>query len=226
MSRVNLLPDSYIAHERRRSVVLAAATAIVVIALIAVTWGSVAYSQARSLAGRMEDAQKRLMHEQERSRALQADRTAVEALKAMLAHREQLAMPVPPQGVLGLLTHLLPESIVVTRLSMDLPPADLADRSPQKAARADGSVPPPVGYVPTRVEMEGIALSDIELAKVVSSLASHKAFTNVKLLRSRQVTTAGLTRFAFHITLDVPPALPPTASKSVVRTAEKGSRGV
>jgi len=76
-------------------------------------------------------------------------------------------------------------------------------------------------------EAELIALSDVELAKVVGTLASHKAFANVKLIRSRQVTTAGLTRFAFQITLEVPPALPPSAAtgKPVARTAGKDSRG-
>jgi Tfp pilus assembly protein PilN len=222
MSRVNLLPDSYIAHERRRRAMYGSAGALAVVVVVGVVWGAIAYNQIQSLGDRIETAQSRLAHEKDRSQALEANRATMESLRGMLAHRTQLAAPVPPPGVLALLTHLLPESVAVTRLSMDLPPADLTDRSPK---RGDVTVQPPANYVPTRVEMEGLALSDIELAKVVGSLASHKAFTNVKLVRSRQVTTAGLTRFAFQITLDVPPALPPTAAKPVARTAEKGSRG-
>ena len=127
--------------------------------------------------------------------------------------------------MLALLTHLLPESVAVTRLSMDLPPADLNDRSKSQAAQPGTAPPAPPEHVPSRIEMEGVALSDVELAKVVGTLASHKAFANVKLVRSRQVTTEGQTRYAFQITLDVPAALPATNTKPLARTAEKDSRG-
>jgi len=224
MNRVNLLPDSYVAHERRRRTTRALIAGLVAVVISCTAWGSVAYTQVRALSQRMVAAQERLAFEQDRSRALEADRASGHELRALLAHRAQLEAPVPAPGVLALLTQLLPESVAVTRLSMDLPPCDLTDRSGPQGRAEGGQVPPASAPTPTRVEMEGIALSDVELAKVVGTLGSHKAFTNVKLVRSRQITMADLTRFAFEITLEVPASAPPTA-KPIARTPEKESRG-
>jgi hypothetical protein len=225
VSRINLLPDSYVADARRRRATRSLIAGAVVVLIVCAMWGSFAYTQINALSRRMSAAQDRLAFEQDRARALEADRATGNQLRALLAHRAQLEAPIPAPGVLALLTQLLPESVAVTKLSMDLPPADLTDRG-TPPGRNDAVAPPPPPGPPasTRVEMEGIALSDVELAKVVGTLASHKAFTNVKLVRSRQVTMNALTRFAFQITLEVPASAPPTA-KPVAHLADKDSRG-
>ena len=225
MSRIDLLPDSYVAHERRLRTARSLIAGIVVVVIVCTMWGTFAYAQVHALSRRMLAAQDRLAFEQDRSRALARDRATGYELRALLSHRAQLEAPIPPPGVLALLTQLLPESVAVTRLSMDLPPADLTDRG-GPPVRSDIGLPAPAPYSPgtTRVEMDGIALSDVELAKVVGTLSSHKAFTNVKLVRSRQVTMSNLTRFAFQITLEVPPSAPPTA-KPIAAAQEKNPRG-
>jgi hypothetical protein len=119
----------------------------------------------------------------------------------MLTHRGQLESPVAPAGVLTLLTHLLPDSVALTRLSLDVPEPDMTDRGAKAAAGGTGAAP---AARLTHVVLEGLALSDVELTQVVSALAGQKAFTNVKLLRCRQVPLGEATRFGFEITLDVP----------------------
>ena len=74
----------------------------------------------------------------------------------------------------------------------------------------------------TRVLLEGLATSDLDLARVVGTLSGQKAFANVKLGRSKPVTGGGVTRYAFELTIDVPPA---ASAQAAARTSGKGPNG-
>src|SRR5690606_10011220 len=55
-----------------------------------------------------------------------------------------------------------------------------------------------------KLEIDGAARSDADVARCVSVLAGHGLFTNVKLAKSRQAGTPDSPRVAFQITLEVP----------------------
>lgn len=222
MNRINLLPDEYLARQRRARLMLRVVIAAVFTVIGGAAWGGVAWAQLGQLADRVAVSQSRLAQEQQRTHDI--DRRAAErrTLQAMLAHRGQLESPVASAGVLTLLTHLLPESVALTKLTLDVPAPDMTFRGATPAKGAAAAAAPPAPQ-PTRVLLEGLALSDVELAQVVSALAGQKAFTNVKLLRSRQVPVGGAVRYGFEISLDIPPTVTErTASGSA---AEEGQRG-
>ena len=200
MSRINLLPDHFVARRRRAQVVVRAAAAGVLMVITAAAWGGIAHAQLSARSARIAAARLRLEQEQQRGRAIEARGAEYRTLRAMLAHRSQLESPVAPAGVLTLLTHLLPDSVALTRLSVEVPDPDMSDHS-EKPATATA---PAKASAPTHVILEGLALSDVQLTQVVSALAAQKAFVNVKLVRSRQVPLGTVTRFGFEITLDVP----------------------
>ena len=223
MNRINLLPDQFIARRRRARLVTRLAVAGVFAAVGAGAWGAAALSQLGELSTRVAASQARLAQEQSRSQDIETRAAEGRTLRGMLAHRGQLETPVASAGVLTLLTHLLPDSVALTRLSLEVPPADMTNRGGPAAATA---APAAATRQPTRVVLEGLALSDVELTQVVSALAGQRAFTNVKLVRSRQVPVGAVTRFGFEITLDVPAAIAGAASASAAKAAGgKGERG-
>jgi len=217
VNRINLLPDHFIARQRRARMVVTIAIAGAFAVVAALAWGAIVNSQLGHLSEQLAQSRVKLGEEQQRSRAIELRSAEGRSLRAMLAHRSQLEPPVASAGVLTLLTHLLPDSVALTRLTLDVPAPDLTYRAP----RTDGSaaaVPSAPAPQPTRVVLEGLALSDVELTQVVSALAGQKAFSNVKLVRSRQVPLGGVARFGFEISLEVPATV-------TARAGEKGQRG-
>lgn len=222
MNRINLLPDRFIARRRRARLVARFAVAAVFTVVAGLAWGAIARNQLGKLSAQVALSQSRLAQEQEKSRTIQGRAAEGQALRALLAHRSQLESPVASAGVLTLLTHLLPDSVALTRLSLELPAPDMTDRSVKaKVTRAPASA-----AQPTRVILEGLALSDVELTQVVSALAGQSAFSNVKLVRSRQVPLGEATRFAFEITLDVPAAKTAGTAVAGNQAGGKVDRGV
>lgn len=218
MNRINLLPDHFIARQRRARMVVTIAIAGAFAVVAALAWGAIVKSQLGDLSEQLAQSRVKLGEEQQRSRAIELRSAEGRSLRAMLAHRSQLEPPVASAGVLTLLTHLLPDSVALTRLTLDVPAPDLTYRAP----RTDGSaaaVPSAPAPQPTRVVLEGLALSDVELTQVVSALAAQKAFSNVKLVRSRQVPLGATARFGFEISLDVPAAMTAAAGGKVQRGA-------
>jgi hypothetical protein len=216
VNRINLLPDHFIARQRRARMVVTIAITGAFAVMAAIGWGAIVRSQLGDLSAQLAQSRVKLAEEQQRSRAIELRSAEGRSLRAMLAHRSQLEPPVASAGVLTLLTHLLPDSVALTRLTLDVPAPDLVYRAPGPTGTAP--VPPAPTPQPTRVLLEGLALSDVELTQVVSALAGQKAFTNVKLVRSRQVPLAGVARFGFEISLDIPPTV-------TARAGERGQRG-
>jgi hypothetical protein len=217
VSRINLLPDHFIARQRRTRTMLRFVIAGAFTIVAATAWGVIAHEQLGELSEQFAQSRAKLADEQQRSRTIELRAAEARSLRAMLAHRSQLESPVASAGVLTLLTHLLPDSVALTRLTVDVPTPDLVFRT--KAPGSTSAVAPAPVPQPTRVLLEGLALSDVELTQVVSALAGQKAFTNVKLVRSRQVPLNGEARFGFEISLDVPPAVTAQAAEKVQRGA-------
>ena len=215
MTRINLLPDGVLARQGRRRATRAAIAAAVVALTVGWAWVAVARHQLNDLAARAAAAQARLNHERERAGRNDAVSAKAAALRGLLAQGDRLAQPVSLPGAMTLLTNLLPDSVALTRLTIEAPTVDVTERkSANKGA--------PLSLV-TRLSLEGLAINDLELAQVVSELGAQKAFANVKLLRSRPVAAAGVTRYGFEISIDVPPAT--SAAEDGVAQVGREERG-
>ena len=197
MTRINLLPDGVVARQGRRRAARAAIAAAVVALAVGSAWVTVARHQLSDLAARTTAARARLSQERERAGRDDAVSAKAAALRGLLAQGDRLTQPVSLPGAMTLLTNLLPDSVALTRLTIEAPTVEVTPKSAGKGAAAS---------LVTRLSLEGLAINDLELAQVVSELGAQKAFANVKLLRSRPVASAGVTRYAFEISIDVPPA--------------------
>jgi hypothetical protein len=209
VTRINLLPDGVVARQGRRRATRIAIAAAAVALTVGSTWVTVARHQLNDLAAKTAAAQARLNQERERAGRDDAESAKAAALRGLLAQGDRLSQPVSLPGAMTLLTNLLPDSVALTRLTIEAPTVDVTERkSGNKAA--------PTSLV-TRLSLEGLAINDLELAQVVSELGAQKAFANVKLLRSRPVASAGVTRYAFEMSIDVPPAAAAAAEDGVAQ---------
>ena len=94
MNRINLLPDHFIARQRRARMVVTIAIAGAFAVVAAVAWGAVVKSQLGDLSDQLAQSRVKLAEEQQRSRAIELRSAEGRSLRAMLAHRSQLEPPV------------------------------------------------------------------------------------------------------------------------------------
>ena len=198
MTRVNLLPDSYLAarrHAQRRRTWAAGAAAA---AVVCVAWGTLAAFQIRGLSSDVAAAERELAAERERLAEFDATRKEHAKLAVLLDHAGRLELPVPATAVVARLVRHLPDALVLERLSLAAAPPDGLT-----SARPTVSAAPQQDAAAIRLELDGVALSDADVAKLVSDLSHDKLFANVKLARSRYISVGGLPRFGFQVSLEV-----------------------
>jgi Tfp pilus assembly protein PilN len=199
MTRVNLLPDSYIAARRRvrRRRALGAGGAAVL--LVCAAWSTLIVMQLRAVSADISAAQRELAAERARIAEFEATRKEHAKLTALLNHAARLELPVPATAVLARLVRHLPDTLVLERLSLASAPPDgvvpLSLSSLIAGPKADAGA--------IRLEIDGVALSDADVARLVGDLSHDKLFANVKLARGRYITIGGVPRFGFLVSFEV-----------------------
>lgn len=208
MSKVNLLPESYVrAADGRRSVAWSLALSAVLLAAGA-AWAIGAWTQLRIAEREADAATATLAAERSTHTELQRQQSGRAGAAADASLEAELADPLPPTAVVTLLARLVPERVALTRLAVTAPPlaapapARKAPAAPIARSKARQPEAPPARLL--KLEIDGAARSDADVARCVSVLADHGLFTNVKLAKSRQAGTADSPRVAFQITLEVP----------------------
>src|SRR5215208_1812637 len=180
---INLLPESYFAARRNRRLGwVSAAAAVVVLAASGAAWW-LSGAKLDSLSAEIAQVENKLAIQETQQTAaarLEAER---EALQGILAVRGKVEVPLPVSAALALPLNIVPPSIALTRASVEVPGAAEIDRSPP---RADAPAAAPMQ--PLRLELEGLALSDLEVMRFVSTVSNHRLMRNVKLSKSRNVT--------------------------------------
>ena len=199
MTRVNLLPDSYIASRRRAQSRRTWAAGAAAGVLVCLAWGTLAAIQVRGVSSDIAAAERELAAERERLAEFDATRKEHAKLAVLLDAAGRIELPVPATAVVARLVPHLPDTLVLERLSLAAAPPDafLQSARPQGTAafQPDGAA--------IRLELDGVALSDADVAKLVSDLSHDKLFANVKLARSRYISVGGLPRFGFQVSLEV-----------------------
>jgi Tfp pilus assembly protein PilN len=205
---IDLLPDSFIQERRRRRLraiqIVAASAAMVV----AIAWAGLAYRQFSALGQQIRQAESEANAARLEAQALSMTKVETARLQGILSRREALELPAPASAVMALVAQLLPESVVLTRASMDVPRPVLeqaAAASPRRSRRASSSAPQAPESI--KMELEGVAVSDQDVARLVGDLSAHGLFSNVKLAKSRQMTVAGNARYGFEVALELTPGV-------------------
>ncbi len=201
MTSINLLPASYFAARRNRRIGWLAATgAAVLLAAAGVAWW-VTDAQLEALSAEIAQVENKLAVQETQQKAatrLEAER---EALQGILGVRRKVDVPLPVSAALALPLNLVPPSIALTRAHVEVPGAAEAERA---TASRGGDGTPGAAPQPMRMELEGIALNDLEVMRFVSTVSNHRLMRNVKLSKSRNVSVAGVNRVYFVLDLQVP----------------------
>jgi Tfp pilus assembly protein PilN len=199
MTRVNLLPDSYTAAKRRAKLRRACGAGAAAGLLVCAAWVALAVVQLRAVLAEISAAQQELTAERARIAEFDATRKEHAKLTALLNHAARLELPVPATAVLARLVRHLPDALVLERLSLASAPPDgvvpLSLSSVIAGPKQDSGT--------IRLEMDGLALSDADVARLVGDLSHDKLFANVKLARSRYITVGGVPRFGFQVSFEV-----------------------
>lgn len=183
---MNLLPTRY----RERSLGQARSSRVAIAAIVALGAAVALATHARLSSS---SSQTRLLAAQVRAdgaRAVETSATRLELAKIKLErfvdsyHREEL--PLPMGDLLATIAGVLPASVTVEELRLDLVDDDGTRRIDAR--------------------LEGFARSDVEVTELVERLANREPFTGVTMDFSRSRSVRGATargfRIGFHVNLD------------------------
>jgi len=195
MSNINFVPDDYVqSNESRRANLMCLVLFCVVMAGLAGSFVTIkirqrAYRAQETLVNtkmaKMEESIKKFED-------LQIKRK--EMMRTALTTAELLE-PVPRSVLLASLTNNLPPGVSLVKLDMiqKEAPKSAADRAKNRYATAQdkGGADPEVKFsgekaLETRMEIEGIAPSDLQVASYIEHLSSSVLLDNVALVESKE----------------------------------------
>lgn len=222
MKRINLLPAAFVEARRgrRRGIVLGSLCGVLV---WSVGLGAfVCHRQLASIDTRAAELQRDISTRQ----ALQANRVRLEeertALEALVSVRRIAELPLQPSVALSTLFSLQPDTIVLSKVVLETPPAP-TNESPVLATTSSAFAPlTKKKSDPTRpltIDVSGYAMSDLDAARFVGALSNHALFDNVMLSSSKRADVNGVSRFQFQIRAEIP-----SDRQYVVVAEEAGSR--
>lgn len=210
MSNINFVPDDYIqSNESRRANLLCLVLFSVVMAALG---GSSVAIKIRKRACEAQEAlvnakMARMEESIKKFEDLRAKRT--EMMKTALTTAELLE-PVPRSVLLASLTNTLPPGVSLTKLNMiqkegPKSAAAPAAKTKYEAAQEKAGAPPePKPSVEksleTRMEIEGIAPSDLQVAAYIEHLSNSLLLDNVALVESQERKIKDATYRQFRLT--------------------------
>jgi len=213
MSQINFLPPSYLRRRKtsQRSRIHAVAMGVL-LTLLAGLWVVDANTNA-ALAGQAEALDlEREVAELQRAEIAQLNAEAAAMRHAASIH-EELGQPISHTQVINAMGATLPESVTLTRLSIQTlrPPALTVEQArkakegiaPSKKGKSEA---PPADRL--EVTLEALSPDDVTVANMVASLTEHPLFSKVIIRYSRAVQWDGVHARQFElsmwVTLDRP----------------------
>lgn len=195
MSQINFLPESYLREKRRQNRVMRESMLIAVVALLIIVWYAGTQTRVVSLENLVQAKQQEVQSiasQQTEMAKLDQERSV---LMQQLQLERELSQPINHTAVVATLAHIMPRSMALTDMSIQMPAPvpspriKVSDKSKTSGRNDNRSVakapagPPPV----MRVSVVGLASRDMEIADFVGRLTDHALFGNVKMVFSRSV---------------------------------------
>ena len=209
MSNINFVPDDYIqSNESRRANLLCLVLFSIVMAALGGSSVAIKIRQrACSAQEALVNAKMTRMEESiKKFEELRTKRT--EMMKTALTTAELLE-PVPRSVLLASFTNNLPPGVSLIKLDMiqregAKTAADKAAKTKYEAAQEKGSSSEPrpswEKSLETRMEIEGIAPSDLQVAAYIEHLANSLLLSNVALVESKERKIGDTTYRQFRLT--------------------------
>ena len=219
MDQINLIPDSFLRARRHRQQLHLYGAIVLIVLLAEGAWGVLTYAHGRRVGSDIKNVQQAIAAERQREVQLTSAMKEYHRLRECAAARTETETPLSATAIVALLSQLVPDTVALTHLSIEMTPmrgasAEAERKKPDNKAQpaktpASRSTPDLVA----RLDLRGLATSDLEVARLVSTLSHHRLFSNVTLGASRASTVQKQTRFAFQITLDIPSPKAPAADQ-------------
>lgn len=116
---------------------------------------------------------------------------------------DRVKTPVPTTSVMALVAEVMPPAMGLTSFSLVAEPVKPASVKAKKTRRSPKSAPSQ-HLAPMRLVMEGVAPSDLSIAKFIGHMDERLLFVNVELAFSRPVKRDSLTAREFQVTAEIP----------------------
>ncbi len=210
MSNINFVPDDYVqSNESRRANLMCLVLFCVVMAGLAGSFMTIKIRQRACKAQEKQVSAKMVKMEESIKKFEQLQTKRKEMMRTALTTAELLE-PVPRSVLLASLTNNLPPGVSLTKLDMiqkEGPKAAAADRPKSKFEAAPGksgadpeAKPSGEKALQTRMEIEGIAPSDLQVASYIEHLSNSVLLTNVALVESKEKKIDDTTYRQFRLT--------------------------
>lgn len=195
MVNINFVPDDYIqSNESRRTNLLYLVLLVVVMAALGGSFVTIRIRQ-RAVKAEEELVNGRLAQAQQAIRQFEDLQTRRKAMMKNALTTAQLIEPVPRSVLLASLTNNLPAGVSLLRLNVlqkePKKPARSGPATKYAQARADkaggaGQGESPEKFLETRIDIEGVAPSDRQVAAYIQSLSCTSLLDDVALVESRE----------------------------------------
>jgi Tfp pilus assembly protein PilN len=196
MSNINFVPDDYVqSNESRRANLMCLILFSVVMAALGGSSVAIRIRQ-RACASQEALVNAKMAKMEESIKKFEDLQTKRKEMMRTALTTAELLEPVPRSVLLASLTNNLPPGVSLTKLSMiqkegPKPPADRAARAKYETGpgKAGGEPEPSLSAeknLETRMEIEGIAPSDLQVAAYIEHLGKSVLLDNVALVESME----------------------------------------
>jgi len=123
----------------------------------------------------------------------------IRELESSIARFNRLAWPVRVSDAIGVIESIVPPSTTLT--SLTLVPREETPRSAGKRRKGEEAAPETKTYL--AIEIEGLAVDDLDVATAVRSLEHHRMFSKVNLDFARSRAVDGIDARAFRLSCEI-----------------------
>ena len=203
MSNINFVPDDYIqSNESRRANLMCLVMFLVVMAALG---GSCFAIQIRQRACRTQEAlvNSKMAQMEESIKKFEELQTKRKEMMRTALTTAELLEPVPRSVLLASLTNSLPPGVSLIRLDMiqkEPPKSPTAQPVRAAATGSEGEAKSAEKLLETRMEIEGIAPSDLQVAGYIEHLGNSLLVDNVALVESKEKKVDDTTFRHFKLT--------------------------
>ncbi len=193
---INFVPDDYIQNnESRRTNLICIGLLCIILIAIGGAFGAIKMRQ-RTLNNHEKSLDTEMVKKKEQIKTVEQIQQKRNAMWATATTTLDLIEPMPKSIILSLLTNYLPKDTSLMRVAMiqkepqggiQAPAADKFQTLQDKEKQAAAPKPSRERMYETKMEIEGIAPSDIEVASYIEKLSSSTILKNVALVESVQM---------------------------------------
>ena len=214
MAMINFVPDDYVQQRRaNRANILYLMLLLAMLGAIGITFGFIKIRQGK-VQNQLEKLNSHMSEAHQQIAQLEKLKSKSRAMMSTMIMTAELLEPVPRSIILASLTNNLPSG--VSLLNFGLEEKEIQVHSPsskktagsqysQSNAKADATRPEKI--ISTKLQIKGIAPSDIQVAGFISRLSDAILFDKVSLVESKEVEIEKIKYREFHLKAIIHPDL-------------------